>query len=254
VKFAESHDAASIADLRAKPAQELLDAQLKSGRGGPRFSPNVDGYFFPDLPAKIYAEGKQAKVPLLAGWNADEGSFRMVLRDLPPTPENFATRLKAQFGDDADRASKVYSGATEAEVKRAAGDLSGDQFIAFGTWKWIEMHTAAKQPVWRYHFEQVVPGREEAGAVHASEIEFVFQALKSKDAPWRPEDFKVSELMANYWTNFAKTGNPNGKGLPEWPLYSKGHSVMHLNSAPKVTVDDHRARYEFLDSLARQGM
>ena len=60
--------------------------------------------------------------------------------------------------------------------------------------------------------------------------------------------------MANYWTNFAKTGNPNGKGLPEWPLYSKGRSVLHLNSAAEVTVDDYRARYEFLDSLARHGM
>jgi para-nitrobenzyl esterase len=90
--------------------------------------------------------------------------------------------------------------------------------------------------------------------VHASEIEFVFRTLKSKDAPWRPEDFKVSEQMAEYWTNFAKTGNPNGKGVPHWPPYTDGRRLMHLNSAPKVTVDDHRDRYEFLDSSTRQGM
>jgi para-nitrobenzyl esterase len=214
----------------------------------------VDGYFLSGVACEDLCPRQRAKVPLLAGWNADEGSYRTVLRDLPLTPENFAARLKAQFGDDADRALKVYSVETEAQIKRAAGDLSADPFIAFGTWKWIEMQTAAKQPVWRNHFEQVVPGREEAGAVHASEIEFVFQALKSKDAPWRPEDFKVSELVADYWTNFAKTGNPNGKSLREWPLYSKSRSVMHQNSAPSVTVDDHRARYELFDSLARHGM
>jgi para-nitrobenzyl esterase len=67
VKFGSSLEAQSLADLRAKPAQELLDAQLKAGRGGPRFTPNIDGYFFPELPAQIYAEGKQARVPLLAG-------------------------------------------------------------------------------------------------------------------------------------------------------------------------------------------
>ena len=254
VKFAESHGAKSIADLRAKPAQELLDAQLKPGPGAPRFSPNVDGYFFPELPAKIYADGKQAKVPLLAGWNADENNYRMFLRNQPPTAENFAARIRSQYGADADKAIKLYAGETEAQIKRAAGDLAGDQFIAFGTWKWIEMQTAAKEPVWRYHFEQVIPGQEEHGAPHASEIEFVFQALKSKDAPWRPEDFKVSELMGSYWTNFAKTGNPNGKGLPDWPSYTKSRSVMHLNSAPHVTVDDHRDRYEFLDGSTSKGM
>ena len=245
-KFAESIGAKSLAELRAKPAQELLDAALK---GGPtvRFAPNIDGYFFPEAPGRIFAEGKQAMVPLLAGWNMDESSYRSVMRNLPPTAENFAVRMREQFGVDAGTALKVYAASTDEEAKRAAQDLASDQFIAYGTWKWIELQ-AAKQPVWRYRFEQVVPGREAAGAVHASEIEFVFQTLKSKEAAWRPEDFKVSEQMGDYWTNFAKTGNPNGKGLPEWPAYSKGRNVMHLSAAPKVTVDDGRARYQFLDA------
>ena len=245
-KFAESIGAKSLAELRAKPAQELLDAALKGG-STVRFAPNVDGYFFPEAPSKIFVEGRQAMVPLLAGWNMDESSYRGVMRSLPPTAENFAVRMREQFGVDAGAALQVYRASTDEEAKRAAQDLASDQFIAYGTWKWIELQ-ARKQPVWRYRFEQVVPGREAAGAVHASEIEFVFQTLKSKEAAWRPEDFKVSEEIGDYWTNFAKTGNPNGKGLPEWPAYSKGHSVMHLSAAPKVTVDDGRARYEFLDA------
>ena len=68
VKFAQKVGAANLAALRALSATELLDL---SGRPGmPRFGPNVDGYFFPEVPAKIFAAGKQAKVPLLAGWNS----------------------------------------------------------------------------------------------------------------------------------------------------------------------------------------
>jgi para-nitrobenzyl esterase len=94
------------------------------------------------------------------------------------------------------------------------------------------------------------PGTEPR-APHASDIEYVFQVLSSKNLPWRPEDYALSELMASYWTNFAKTGNPNGPGLPAWPEYDSrdGYQVMHLTPKPRALPDDHRTRYEFLDQL-----
>jgi len=95
------------------------------------------------------------------------------------------------------------------------------------------------------------PGKVSPGAYHSSEIEFVFGALKSKHVPWRPEDWKVSELMTSYWSNFAKTGDPNGPGLPKWPAYGpgKGYKVMHLVAEPRVETDKHRNRYKLLESL-----
>jgi para-nitrobenzyl esterase len=250
VKFADSLGAHSLAGLRAKSAQEMLDAQLKAGPGT-SFIPNVDGYFLPDSVATIFADGKQAKVPLLAGWNADEMDYRMLLRNLPPTTANLGVRMREQYGADADKVLKLYPADTDDQAKRAAQDLASDQFIAYGTWKWIEIQAAAKQPVWRYRFDQASAKDSSIGAVHASEIPFVFQTLKSQDQPWRQEDFKLSTLMGDYWTNFAKTGNPNGKGLPEWPAYSAGRKVMHLAGTPNVTVDDGRARYDFLDSVQK---
>ena len=81
-----------------------------------------------------------------------------------------------------------------------------------------------------------------------SEIEFVFQVLSSRKLPWRPEDRAVSELMGSYWSNFAKTGDPNGEGLPRWPAYNQdGYQVMHLSAGPRAAADEQRPRYLLLD-------
>jgi para-nitrobenzyl esterase len=110
--------------------------------------------------------------------------------------------------------------------------------------------------VYRYRFDETLPlpagapPGSETSAPHASEIEFVFEMLPSEDLPWRLQDEKVSDQMSSYWTNFAKTGDPNGAGLPKWPSYgSKTYQVMHLDANPQTLPDDHRARYLFLDQL-----
>jgi para-nitrobenzyl esterase len=250
MEFAKSIGAASLAELRAKPAGELLELSRKPQ--GMRFSPNVDGYFLPDSPLNIFAAGKQNDVPLLAGWNMDEGNYRGFLQKLEPTPQNYAERARAIFAHRAEEFLKLYPGATEAEVKRSAQDLAGDQFIGFSTWKWMEMQAkTGKAPVWRYRFDQEPPCSPSRGAYHSAEIEFVFGALESKKLPWRAEDHKVSDLMMSYWSNFAKKGDPNGPGLPEWPRYeaSAGWPVLHLTADPKVAKDAHRDRYLFLDTL-----
>jgi para-nitrobenzyl esterase len=255
-EFAESIGAHSLADLRAKPAAELLDAAVK--RKDLWFAPNVDGYFLPQSVREIYASGKQSHVPLLAGWNRDEGGYGSIFGEDAPTATNFIAYAQKHFGDRADEFLKLYPADSDEQAKQAAQDLAGDQFIAFSTWEWLEMQGAtARSTLYRYEFDDAppAPAKVEAGAdtaphgaYHSAEIEFVFGALASKDLPWRPEDKALSDLMSSYWANFARNGDPNGAGLPQWPAYTSqaSYPVMHLDAVCHAAPDAHRGRYEFL--------
>ncbi len=246
----------SLEALRSKPASELLETSTKQQKVS--FEPNIDGYFLVEDVYTTFAKGRQHKVPLLAGWNANEGDFHAFFEKDEATAKNYVARAKTTFGDKAGAFLKVYPGGTDAEAKSSAQDLTGDQFIAYSTWKWIEMHQATGQlPIYRYQFDQAPPaaggGPGPGGAYHSAEIEFVFNVLPSKPLPWSQDDKKLSDLMSVYWSNFAKHGDPNGPGLPQWPVFGKsgGYPVMHLSTNSHVEPEQHRNRYEFLDTLRK---
>ncbi len=240
--------ATTIEQLRAVPAQQLMEAVAKAPKGT-SFRPDVDGYFLPQSVSEIFAAKKQNNVPLLAGWNRDEGGIND-----KTTVESFKADAEKQFGAQSEEFLKVYAATTDAEAVRAAADFAADTFIAFTTWEWLEAAvTDGTQPVYRYKFDLVSPPDEfhPAGNVsyHSSEIPYVFGALNLLTGyAWRPEDYKTSEMMQKYWSNFAKTGDPNGEGLAKWPAYKgdSGWQVMHLSPDPAAKEDDHRARYLFL--------
>ena len=258
-KFGGTIGADSLEKLRAMNAKDLLDAAMKD-RNAFRFGPNIDGYFFPESPAATYAKGNQAHVSLLAGWNRDEGNYHMIFSADPVTSENYSRALDKQFGSNAPEVLRAFPGASEEQLKTSADLLATANFIGYGTWKWIDMQSKlGGVSVYRYEFDQPLPADPAAPASpdrprvnHASEIEFVFGALDSKKLPWRPEDYELSEQMGSYWTNFAKTGDPNGAGLPQWPQYgAKGdYEVMHLAPKPHAAADAQRAQYELLDKFA----
>ena len=139
VKFGATVGADSLAALRAKPAAELLAASSKMQPG---FVPNLDGYFLAEEVPAIYAAGRQNRVPLLAGWNADEIRAAVTLRSPKPTAQTFAADVRKRFADSADAILKVYPASTDEEALESAAAMGSDLFIGYSTWKWIEMHAA----------------------------------------------------------------------------------------------------------------
>lgn len=254
--FAQEQGMRSLREMRRVSAQDLLNAVLKV-KDTYRFGPCIDGYFLPAAVSEIYGKRQQAQIPLLAGWNRDEGNYHSFFGKEKEDQENFARRIRTEFGDAATEAQKLFPSDTDEHMKESAGLLSGAQFIAYGTWRWVEsQRESGSAAVYRYRFDEAPPGgngndgaKVGAFAYHSAEIEFVFGTLDSKKLDWRPEDYKASELMGEYWTNFAKNGDPNGQGLAKWPAYDarSGFQVMHLTAKPLAAPDQHREQFQFLE-------
>ncbi len=274
--FAAAANASSLQALRAMSSDEILAVTARPDL--PRPNSIIDGYFMPKSAVATFAVGEQAHVPLLAGWNSEERGVAALLAGAPPTPDAYAAAVTTAFGARAVDVLKAYPGSTESEVKVNGTALSGDRFIAFSTWKWIDGHVqTGKSPVYRYFYTHPRPpmrpemGNSVAGAaggvirggdgprpaaptgaVHSAEIEYLLGTLSTNTVfAWTPDDHKVSETFQSFVANFVKTGNPNGAGLPRWPAITDPAAahVMHIDVESKAIPDTTRARYLLLDAI-----
>jgi para-nitrobenzyl esterase len=252
VAFAAGLRSPTVAALRALSAETLLEAAAKLGM--PPFFFAVDGYFLPKPPVEIFATGKQAHVPLLAGWNAAEIPARGLLGPREPTPESYTMAVKELYGRRTSQVMKLYPGLTSDEVVQSGTALASDRLIAYGTWKWMDLHAKTGGAlVFRYLYSRPRPGA--LAASHAVEIEYAMGNLATNKAvAWTADDYKVSEIFQGYFANFVKSGDPNGQDLAHWPAaIPRGTvQVMDIDVNTRVESEHNRERYALLDRIYRK--
>ena len=251
VLFMRKVGAKSLAELRALPSEAILAAAPGEG-----FRPIVDGWFLPRPPAEIFGAGDQSDVPLMAGWNKDEG-FNFTLKQGQNANRAHADLACEIFGARTEEALSHYSGGSAEADAASAAALGGDLMIIHPTWAWIEAQKqSGRADIFRFRFDRAPLTPEgwfgerasrEAGAFHAGEIPYVFDNLAA--FPWLIDDAdrELAGLASSYWINFVRGGNPNGPGLPHWPTYrSAGAPVMMLGASPSAGSEEWRERHLFL--------
>ena len=266
-------DAAGAELLKQAGISSLADAMALNADSLQKLIPpkgmaNVvlDGYFMKESADDVFEKGQQAQVPLLAGWNSLEGTPQQTLKNQAPTLDNYKKAMKSQFGDMTDEIFKAYGLETDEDVLSQKGlDLASDLFTGFPTWKVCDYHAKSGLPVYRYHYMHPRPQvsakmgekvaalaggvrektKEEKksdalqpaiapGAVHSADIEYAMGTLATNEYyDWNEDDYAISKLFLTYYANFCKTGNPNGKGLPQWTAITKDN----LDAAPVMKID-----------------
>jgi len=245
-KMGLSADANLLTALREKAWKDFPDAA--NYRGGPV----IDGYALTDHPNAFWAKGKQHNVPMIIGYNHDEATF-FLGRDgeIPKTVEEYEASVGQRFGESAKRVLALYPAKSPEDVYWDEVAIRTDSRFGVGARAQLRGEFTVPSKTWEYHFSYLAQGARDPkrGVSHASELAYVFGTIPAEATK---ETREVSEAMVRYWTQFAKTGDPNQAGLPEWPAFQKGNEAyLEIAQPIRAEKDLNREKTDLFTKIIR---
>lgn len=248
-KIMEEMKCSSIEELRKLPAEKLLSTSFENS------AMTLDGYALEEDPYDVYLHHNNNEEALLNGFNVKEADAFVIPTYLlsPTNKDNIHERLVKAFNEEyATKIENLYKDKIEKDAFSAFNEIFSVYWFMHPHYSWTNMALDAGVDVYRYQFTKENGFH---GTYHSGELIYCFGNVKNSPYKYRYDesDVNLSKIMMSYWTNFAKTGNPNGDNLPTWDLFNPSdNKIMELGSNVGPIVDPYIDLYPLIDSFIEE--
>ncbi|MGD9946986.1 MAG: carboxylesterase/lipase family protein [Desulfobulbus sp.] len=244
-----------LAAMRAKSAQEIVkgaNCNTSIFMDELFFAPVSDGWVLPHDPLAAYLGGEQHDVPIITGSTLNEGNIYLAQeKDL--SIEKYTLFLKARFADNFSKAFEIFPALTAQDVAPALDKILTVAANAQPARLMAQSMEKKQSKAYLYQFTRLPATAltRKLGVHHGVELAYVFGNMPATEN-YTDTDKKLSAQIMNYWVNFAKIGNPNGRGLPNWPAYNRENDLnLEFGDTIKTNKNLYKTEADFIEQIAR---
>ena len=234
----ERYQVSSVEELRKLSTEELVKEAAS------QHHITVDGYVLLEDPYLSYQKGIHNEEAILHGYNAGEsGPFLLFDKT---TTKNYEEKISRYFGEYTNEVLKAYPVTSDEEVAENWAMIYGALFFNYPHYCLNRLAAKNGIPVYEYYFAK---GNGRLGSWHSGEEIYAYDNIPAASKLFNENDRQLSKYMSSYWLNFAKTGNPNGDDLPQWPINQDSVTLFEFDTDIKIIEEKYLKLYEILDRM-----